>query len=65
MITTQDGERWHDAPIGHVIAGPCPRCLHDGKHKNGCQHQLPHALGYVVASFTLIDGIFVPMGGAS
>ena len=67
MIAVQDGERWHDAPAGHVVAGhvvagPCPRCLRDGKRLNGCQHQLPNALGYVVASFTLVDETFVPSG---
>ena len=65
MTTVQESERWHDAPAGHVIAGPCPRCLRDGKCRSGCRHQLPNALGYVVASFTLVDGTFVPMGEAS
>lgn len=64
MITVQDGERWHDAPVGHMVAGPCPRCLRDGKRRNCCPHQLPDARGYVVASFTLIDGTFVPSGDA-
>lgn len=61
MITVQDGERWHDAPVGHMGVGPCPRCLRDGKHRNCCSHQLPEALGYIVASFTFIDGTFVPI----
>jgi len=50
------GERWHDAPIGQLVAGPCPCCLRDGKRLNTCRHQLPEALGYVVASFDLVDG---------
>lgn len=56
MNSFDEGERWHDAPIGHVVAGPCPRCLRGGKRRNGCEHQLPQALGYVVASFAIIDG---------
>ena len=59
MTTFQDGERWHNSPVGHVVAGPCPRCLRDGKLRNGCRHQLPHALGYLVASFTLVDNALV------
>jgi hypothetical protein len=55
MYTPDNGERWHNAPIGHVVAGPCPRCLRDGKHRNCCVHQLPEALGYVVASFDLTN----------
>jgi hypothetical protein len=57
VITSEQGERWHHAPVGHSIAGPCPRCLRDGKRLNSCQHQLPEGLGYVVASFTLVDNI--------
>jgi len=55
MYTTKDGERWRDAPLGHMVAGPCPRCLRDGKTLNGCKHQLPEALGYVVATFDVVD----------
>ena len=65
VTSVQEAERWHDAPVGHVVAGPCPRCLRDGKCLNGCRHQLPNALGYVIASFILVDGTLVPMGDAS
>lgn len=55
MITPDEGERWYDAPIGSVVAGPCPCCLRSGKTRNGCEHQLPNALGYVVASFDVVQ----------
>jgi len=56
MMSLEDGERWHDAPVGHMVKGPCPRCLRDGKRLNTCRHQLPQGLGYVVASFDLAKG---------
>jgi hypothetical protein len=57
MITHEQGERWHHAPTNHVLKGPCPRCLRDkGKKLNGCEHQLPYAQGYVVATFEIVQG---------
>ena len=56
MITSNDGERWHDAPIGHMVAGPCPCCLRSGKTRNCCEHQLPEALGYLIATFEVVNG---------
>jgi len=54
--TNDSGERWHHAPIGSMVAGPCPRCLRGGKTINCCRHQLPEALGYLVATFAVADG---------
>lgn len=48
MYSPHNGARWNDAPSGHVLAGPCPKCRRDA-----CRHQLPSALGYVVASFNV------------
>ena len=57
MITHETGERWHHAPIEHMVAGPCPRCLRDkGKKLNSCEHQLPYAQGYIVATFEITLG---------
>lgn len=56
MNNDASGERWHVAPVGHMVAGPCPRCLRDGKRRNCCAHQLPEALGYLVATFEIVDG---------
>ena len=56
MNTLDSGERWQHAPIGVMVAGPCPRCLRNGKRRNCCEHQLPEALGYVVATFDVADG---------
>jgi hypothetical protein len=57
MIAFENGERWHHTPIGRMVAGPCPRCLRNGKRLNTCKHQLPEGLGYVVASFDLASGV--------
>lgn len=65
MNTHEQGERWYAAPIGHMAAGPCPRCLRDGKRRNNCEHQLPEALGYVSASFDIVNGTITPHGDST
>ena len=51
MWSPQSGERWHDTPLAHMVAGPCPKC-----NRNTCPHQLPFAQGYVVATFDVVRG---------
>lgn len=62
MISHDNGERWYDARLEHMIAGPCPLRASRGKRINTCRHQLPFAQGYVIASFEIIDGLVSRMG---
>ncbi len=56
MITSETGERWSHAPVGYVVAGPCPRCQRVGITRNCCNHQLPEGLGYIIVTFDVVDG---------